>query len=111
MKKSPGRCNRQRRLKKFLAKLTNGTPAEYYVQHVKNLAIVDYFFKNKEVNHILAICSGVESLVILTGLAWGFDFLKNTQAVRQLRRLAITLSHFGYSQQRGLTSSTPVFPT
>lgn len=94
---------RRRRLKGFFAKLTNGKPAEYYVQHIKNLAIYCPFSSGGDINRILAICSGVENL-LLVGPAWGFDLFKNPQAGRHLRRLTVNLSQFECSPQLGSTS-------
>lgn len=84
-----GFCESERRnpLKLFLAKLTNGKPVEYYARHVKNLYI-DNSFQDKGVNDILAICTGVENLVL-----WGdADFFGNPQIGRNLHRLTINLS-------------------
>ena len=80
------------RLKSFLAKLTNGKPVQYHVQHIKNLAILGAFFDNKEINHILAICAGVENLVLLAPTS--FNFFENPLAGRNLRRLTIKLENF-----------------
>ncbi|KAJ6624081.1 hypothetical protein B0H10DRAFT_2008415 [Mycena sp. CBHHK59/15] len=84
---------RQGSLEHFLAKLTNGKPVEYYAKHIKNLAILGAFFSNEDINRILAICSGVENLVLLAP-AWGLDFFENPQAGRNLRRLTINLQKF-----------------
>ncbi|KAF8961356.1 hypothetical protein BDZ97DRAFT_1207800 [Flammula alnicola] len=93
----------QDRLERFLAQLTKGKPVEYYAQHIKNLAILGGFVQNKEIDRILAICTGVENLVVLAP-AWGLDFFENPQAGRNLRRLTIKLEKF--NRQFG---STPNF--
>ncbi|KIL66965.1 hypothetical protein M378DRAFT_159896 [Amanita muscaria Koide BX008] len=91
------------RLECLLAKLTNGKPVEYYAQNIKNLAILG-FFQIEAINRILAICTGVENLV-LSASARGFvDFFENSQAGRNLRRLSINLG--AVSPQFG---STPNF--
>ncbi|KAM6500031.1 hypothetical protein JOM56_003045 [Amanita muscaria] len=78
------------RLECLLAKLANGKPVEYYAQNIKNLAILG-FFQIEAINRILAICTGVENLV-LSASARGFvDFFENPQAGRNLRRLSINL--------------------
>ena len=82
---------RRDQLERFLVKLANGKPAEYYAQHIKNLAIC--FFSEKEgINRILAICTGVENLVVVAP-ARGFYFFENPQAGRNLRRLTIRLEN------------------
>jgi hypothetical protein len=53
---------RRDRLELFLAKLTNGKAVQYYARHIKNLAIFGGFSKEKEVNGLLAICTGVKTL-------------------------------------------------
>ncbi|KAF9473293.1 hypothetical protein BDN70DRAFT_397832 [Pholiota conissans] len=87
-----------RRQELFLSKLTAGKPAEYYARHVKNLAIIGSFGLEAEVsviNQILAICSGVENLVLAVSNSKGrFDFLAGPQALPNLRRLTITLRTF-----------------
>lgn len=91
------------RLECLLAKLTNGKPVEYYAQNIKNLAILG-FFQTEAINRILAICTGVENLV-LSASARGFvDFFENPRAGRDLRRLSINLG--AVSPQFG---STPNF--
>jgi len=75
------------RVELFLAKLTNGRPVEYYAQHIKNLSIVAPFH-NKGINNILAICTGVENLVLW---APDHDFFGNPHSGRNLRRLTINL--------------------
>lgn len=84
--------DRRDRLKLFLAKLTNGKLAQYYAQHVKNLAIIGAFFDNKEINDIMAICAGVQNLVLLAPTS--LNFLEDPQAGRHLRRLTIKLENF-----------------
>lgn len=74
------------RLKHFLAKLTNGKPVEYYAQHIKNLSILDHFWR-KGTNDILAICTGVENLVLWADV----DFFGNPHSGRNLRKLTIKL--------------------
>ena len=77
----------------FLAKLTNGKPVDYYAQHLKNLAILGGFFQTETVNRILAICTGVENLVVLAPC--DTNLFKNPRAGRNLRRLTINLGrHF-----------------
>lgn len=84
---------RRERPKLFLAKLTNGKPVEYYAQHLKNLAILGGFSQTETVNRILAICTGVENLVVLA--PYDINLFKNPQAGRNLRRLTINLErHF-----------------
>ena len=82
---------RNRRLKLFLARLTNGKPVQYYIQHTKNLAVLGYFFDNKEINHMLAICAGVENLVLLAPTS--FELFENSLAGLNLRRLTIKLEN------------------
>ena len=60
---------KQDELKQFL---TNGKPVKYYAQHIKNLAIFGTFSQHKEINCILAICTGVKNLVLQT-LEKGFE--------------------------------------
>lgn len=93
---------RKGRLELFLAKLTNGKPAEYYAQHVKNLAIFSRFHRNKEINPILAICTGVESLLLLG--QDDLNFFENPQVGRSLRRLSVRLGNF--PRQIGWTHPT-----
>jgi hypothetical protein len=83
------------KLESLLAKLTNGRPAEYYAQHIKNLGLLGMFLssQNEEIDRILAICTGVENLA-LYGPSWGLNFLENAQAGRNLRRLSIGLEKF-----------------
>jgi len=77
---------RKGRLELFLAKLTNGKPVEYYAQHIKNLSILARF-QNKEINNILAICTGVENLAL-----WADpDFFGNPHSGRNLLRLTIQM--------------------
>ena len=85
---------RRDKLERFLAKITNGKPVEYYRQHIKNLAIFGTFSQNELINHILAICTGVETLVLLAPARGGFDFFEHPQSVRNLRRLSIKLEAF-----------------
>jgi hypothetical protein len=73
----------------FLAKLTNGKPIDYYAQHIKNLAILGGFSKIETVNRVLAICTGVENLVLLAPCH--VDLFKNPSAGCNLRRLTINL--------------------
>jgi hypothetical protein len=87
---------RSGQLERFLVKLTNDKPVEYYAQHIKNLAILGSFFEEEGINRILAICTGVENLVVLAP-ATGFDFFENPQAGRNLRRLTIKLENFSRS--------------
>ena len=84
---------REDQLERFLVKLTNGKPVEYYAQHIKNLAILGGFPDEEGINRILAICAGVENLLIL-GQDIGFNFFENPQAGRNLRRLTINLGKF-----------------
>ncbi|KAF8813435.1 hypothetical protein BYT27DRAFT_7220387 [Phlegmacium glaucopus] len=81
------------RLECFLAKLANGKPVEYYTQHIKNLAIFGGFFQNEEIDRILAICTGVENLV-LCAPATGLNFFKNLHAGCNLCKLSIRLEKF-----------------
>jgi hypothetical protein len=81
------------RVKDLLAKLTNGKPAEYYAQHVKNLGVFGPFFENEIIDRILAICTGVENLVLTTPFR-GLNFFENPQAGRNLRRLSVRLENF-----------------
>ena len=90
------RSKRSDHLERFLVKLTNGKPVEYYAQHIKNLAILGDFFDEEGINRILAICTGVENLVVLAP-ARGFDFFENPQAGHNLRRLTIKLENFSRS--------------
>lgn len=77
------------RLGRFLAKLTNGKPVEYYARHIKNLALFGGTLarKNRSIDHILAICTGVENLILFSGC----DFFKNPQVGSNLRRLSTRL--------------------
>ncbi|KJA20420.1 hypothetical protein HYPSUDRAFT_811842 [Hypholoma sublateritium FD-334 SS-4] len=68
------------KLKSFLAKLTSGkNPMDYYARHVKNLALLGGFYKDGEVDRVLAICTGVENLAstalrkLYINLWWYFD--------------------------------------
>ena len=54
---------------------------------------------NEEINRILAICTGVENLVILVA-TWNLNFFENPQAGRNLRRLATRLGNFSPLQYR-----------
>ena len=90
----------------FLAKLTNGKPVDYYAQHLKNLAILGGFFQTETVNSILAICTGVENLVVLAPC--DTNLFKNPRAGRNLRRLTINLGRLLTQCQ---TSIMPVLPT
>jgi hypothetical protein len=96
------------RLERFLAKLTNGKSVEYYDQHVKNLAIFGPFSNCEDINRILAICSGVENLILL-GPAWDFDLFKNPRAGRHLRRLTVNLSHFKFKFSPQLGSMPNIY--
>ncbi|KAF9473292.1 hypothetical protein BDN70DRAFT_925241 [Pholiota conissans] len=78
--------------KLFLAKLKNGKAPQYYAQHVKNLSIIDPHAMNDNINNILAICTGVENLVVLS--AWGVEFPDYREAGRNMRRLCISLERF-----------------
>ena len=73
----------------FLAKLSNGKPVDYFAQHIKNLAIRNPFSQTETVNGILAICTGVENLVL--SAPYGINFFQNPRAGRNLRRLTINL--------------------
>ncbi|KIJ94359.1 hypothetical protein K443DRAFT_362825 [Laccaria amethystina LaAM-08-1] len=84
---------RRDQLERFLVKLANGKPVEYYAQHIKNLAILGGFFEKEVINRILGTCTGVENLVVLAP-ARGVDFFENPQAGRDLRRLTIKLENF-----------------
>ena len=91
--------SRHEKIKSFLTKLTNGkNPTEYYVRHVKNLAFFGSFTK-KEVDTILAICTGVENLAIRPPLEHFYftrlEFVGNPQAGMALRRLCIDYWHSG----------------
>jgi hypothetical protein len=77
----------------FLAKLMNGKPVEYYGRHIKSLAIYGGSSQNEDINRILAICTGVENLLLVTP-AWGLDLFLNPQAGRNFRRLTIHLERF-----------------
>jgi len=99
---------RQCRLDNLLAKLTNGKSLEYYARHIKNLAIFGSFSTCEDINRILAICSGIENLVLL-GPAWDFDLFKNTQAGRHLRRLTVNLSHFKFKCSPQLRSMPGIY--
>lgn len=90
------------RLELFLAKLNNGKPPEYYAQHIKNLAIFSVFFESKGIDRILAICTGVENLVLLgLGPSLDFNFFEHPRAAgRSLRRLTINLSQHYYGSMR-----------
>ncbi|KIM37223.1 hypothetical protein M413DRAFT_31147 [Hebeloma cylindrosporum] len=91
---------RRVRLEGFLAKLTNGKPRQYYVQHIKNLAIFGRFFETAHINRIVAICSGVENLLVLP-TAHGLDFFEDPHHKgRRLRRLAIDMSHCNFDSLR-----------
>lgn len=88
--------SRHTKLKSFLAKLTSGKrPMEYYAQHVKNLAFWGGLEKEGEVDGVLAICTGVENLIIkeVTGNqpVNSLTFFDNPQAGTALRRLYINL--------------------
>ena len=84
---------RRDQLERFLVKLTNGKPVEYYAQHIKNLAILGYSFEKEGINRILAICTGVENLVVLAPTRCS-NFFKNPHVGRNLRRLTIRLEYF-----------------
>ena len=79
------------RLNSFLARLTNGRhPAEYYARHVKNLAFVGCFGSAEStIDGILAICTGVENLMINLNLMSEMKFFSNPKAGLALRRLYV----------------------
>ena len=80
------------RLVRFLVKLTNGKPVQYYAQHVKNLAIFGLFSQNKVINRILGTYMRRRRRKPFTvGLRRCFDFFENPQAGCNLRRLTIQL--------------------
>lgn len=88
------------RLELFLAKVNNDKPPEYYAQHIKNLAIFGVFCESKGIDRILAICTGVENLVLL-GPSLDFNFFEHSRAAgRSLRRLTINLSQHYYGSMR-----------
>ena len=73
----------------FLAKLTSGKhPAEYYARHVKSLAFFGDYYKPREVDGILAICTGVENLLV-DATHRKFTFFDKLLASTALRRLYI----------------------
>lgn len=78
------------RLNRFLA---NGRPVEYYAHHIKNLAIIGGSLEHAEIDRLLAICTGLENLVLLRS-ARGVGFFENPQAGRNLRRLSIRMEDF-----------------
>ena len=86
---------REGKMKSFLSKLTSGKmPAEYYAQHVKNLAIFGGHYEEGEIDRVLAICSGVENLVInkmviLNQSVKSLAFFDNPQAGAVLKRLFV----------------------
>ncbi|KJA20418.1 hypothetical protein HYPSUDRAFT_203734 [Hypholoma sublateritium FD-334 SS-4] len=88
---------RQGKMKSFLAKLTSGKmPLEYYAQHVKNLGIFGGHYEEGEIDRVLAICTGVENLVInkmviLNKSVKSLAFFDNPQAGTALRRLYVNL--------------------
>jgi hypothetical protein len=87
---------RRDRLEQFLGKLTNGKPVEYYGRHIKNLAIHGTSSQNEAtINRMLAICTGVENLVLSTPARY---FFENPQAGRHLRRLSIKLDQAFFQQ-------------
>lgn len=101
------------RLERFLAKLTNGKPVEYYRQHIKHLAILGStsFSENETttttLNRILAICTGVEYFALLTPPPHDLDLFNPQQHQwSHLRRLGIKLSAF---KSRPSESSDPIF--
>ncbi|KAF8626700.1 hypothetical protein AX15_004724 [Amanita polypyramis BW_CC] len=83
-------------LQRFLSKLTNGKPAEYYARHVKNLTILGHLYHEVAdmVNNVLAICSGVERLRLEPFFA-SAD-LRIPQVAHNLRRLTIKLGSLQY---------------
>jgi len=83
---------RRDRLELLLAKLTN-RPVEYYAKHIKNLGLLGFSFQNEVIDRILAICTGVENLILLAP-SRGLNFFENPQAGRNLRRLSIGLERF-----------------
>jgi len=83
---------RRDRLELLLTKLTN-RPVEYYAQHIKNLGLFGLFSQNEVIDRILAICTGVENLIVLAP-SWGLKFFENPQAGCNLRRLSIGLEKF-----------------
>ncbi|KJA13461.1 hypothetical protein HYPSUDRAFT_209531 [Hypholoma sublateritium FD-334 SS-4] len=79
------------KLGSFLAKLTSGKhPAEYYAQHVKSLAFFGGHYKDGEIDGTLAICTGVENLVV-GATDKRFAFFNRMSAGTALRRLYIDL--------------------
>ncbi len=101
------------KLKAFLAKLTSGKhPAEYYAGHVKSLAFFGDYYKAREVDGILAICTGVENLLV-DATHRKFTFFDKLLASTALRRLYIhvdsttsgstTPQRFNYACFRNLT--------
>lgn len=71
-------------------------PLEYYAQHVKNLAFFGGYDTERRVGRILALCTGVENLVIKTNVFSqqpdnSLTFFDNLQAGPALRRLYINL--------------------
>ncbi len=99
--------SRHEKIKSFLTKLTNGkNPAEYYARHVKNLAFFGFLPKN-EVDAILAICTGVENLVIRPPLEHfcftRVEFFRNPQAGMALRRLCIDYWNSGGRESPSLS--------
>ncbi|KAF8624564.1 hypothetical protein AX15_005811 [Amanita polypyramis BW_CC] len=83
---------RRDRPERFLAKLNNGKPVEYYAQSVKNMAIIGPFFQTEVINRIIATCTGVENLALLAP-ACNSDFFEIPQATRNIRRLSIRLEN------------------
>ncbi|KAF8626703.1 hypothetical protein AX15_004727 [Amanita polypyramis BW_CC] len=77
-------------LGQFFAKLINGKPVGYYAQHVKNLAITGPFSQVEMIDRILAICNGVENL-LLPASVYGLNFLENYRGNCKLRKLCIKL--------------------
>ncbi|KJA28682.1 hypothetical protein HYPSUDRAFT_82281 [Hypholoma sublateritium FD-334 SS-4] len=84
------RSREQVKIKSFIAKLTSGkNPVEYYARHVKSLALFSFFsYSEREVDVILAICTGVKNLAIKAHVRH-LNFFDNPQAGTALRRLYI----------------------
>ena len=88
--------SRHTKLKSFLAKLTSGKkPVEYYARHVKNVAFLGGIYKEGEVDKVLAICTGVENLVVketfMSPSVNDLPFFDNPRTCTALRRLHINL--------------------
>ena len=73
-------------------------------QRVKNLAIIGMFNrKESEIDTILAMCNGVENLLV-SAAVYNLGFFTNPQAGQKLRRLTIQLRKF-----RPPSGSKPTF--